>query len=558
MKNLIYLLSLPLWVLCLLGCGEEDHSFGEISAPENLTLSVNVIGADADNPNGDGSGLVRFEASADKAISYRFTFSDGTTDLAPSGILEKRFTSVGLNTYDVTVVANGTAGLATTLTDQVTVISTFSDEEAIQLLTGGSSKTWYWAADEPGHLGVGQNDGNEAANFFANFYQAVPFEKDSEDGSRCFYQDELTFSLDNGRLFYSLDNKGATFFNVAYEGVANGSAGFDNCYAFEVSTDPQLVTLSPSESVVVANDVPGQTRGTQLNFTEGGFMSYYIGSSTYEILSITDSRLVVRSVPGNDPGLAWYHVFSSTKPTQGGGGDEEPEYNTLVFSDEFDGDELNTTTWNYETGDGCPNLCGWGNNESQTYTDREENVRVADGLLTIEARREAFAGSDFTSARITTQDKYAFTYGRIEIRARLPRGGGTWPALWMLGSDIRTNPWPGCGEIDIMEHVGNQQNRIFSTLHYPENSGADGVSQSIIDEDVSDEFHVYRAIWSPNTIRFFVDDELYHTFDNDPSIPFNSDFFLIFNVAMGGNFGGDIAPDFQSSSMEVDYVRVYQ
>jgi beta-glucanase (GH16 family) len=550
----------PLLLLLVFGfaaCEQEDYAFGDIVAPQNLTVDVQVAGQTADRPNGDGSGTVTFNATADRAIGYRYIFSDGTEELSPSGRLTKRFTRVGTNTYDVTVVATGTAGVATTTTTSVTVESTFEDAEAVRLLAGDGSKTWYWAADEPGHLGVGQNDGDATANYFANFYQAVPFEKSGSADSECLYEDELIFSRDGDRLFYELNNFGRTFFNAGYESVVGGSAGFDLCYDFEVREDAQLVTLSPSESFVAANGIPGQTRGTVMTLTEDGFMSYYVGASRYEIISLTDNRLVVRAIQGNNDFLAWYHIFTTERPVAGGGGgtSEEPTFDNLIWQDEFNGTELADTNWSYNTGTGSN---GWGNGESQFYTDREENVRVEDGLLKITARRENFSGSDFTSSRIVTEDKFEFTYGRVEIRAKLPTGGGTWPALWLLGADYRTNTWPACGEIDIMEHVGNQQDRIFSSLHYPDNFGGNAATESINEDAVSEEFHVYTAIWSENTIRFFVDEELYHTFNNNVGLPFNSDFFLIFNVAMGGNFGGTISPDFQSSTMEVDYVRVYQ
>ncbi|NND88980.1 MAG: glycoside hydrolase family 16 protein, partial [Flavobacteriaceae bacterium] len=169
-----------------------------------------------------------------------------------------------------------------------------------------------------------------------------------------------------------------------------------------------------------------------------------------------------------------------------------------------------------------------------------------------------FSGSDFTSARLKTKDKFEFQYGRVEMRAKLPTGGGTWPAFWMLGADIDSNPWPGAGEIDIMEHVGNEQDRIYSTLHFPGNSGGDSIGSSTIISDVSEEFHVYEANWTANSIEFSVDGNVFYVFDNDPALPFNKDFFLLINVAMGGNFGGTIDPAFEMSTLEVDYIRVYQ
>ncbi|WP_116125526.1 family 16 glycosylhydrolase [Lewinella sp. IMCC34183] len=545
---------LLLFGLTLVACGQEEYAFGDLTAPSNLQIETNVAGQTADTPDGDGSGMVTFVATADNAITYKYIFSDGTEEVAPSGRLTKRFTQVGINTYQVTVVASGTAGIATTGSTEVRVESSFSDNEALTLLTGDGTKTWYWAADEPGHLGVGQNDGNAEANYFANYYQAAPFEK---VGNPCMYEDELIFSRQGDDLYYELNNFGSTFFNVDFLGVAGGSGGEDACLEYEVQEDAQLVSLSPSESVVMANDIPGQTRGTLLNFTEGGFMSYYVGNSTYEILSLTENRLVVRVVMGGNNALAWYHIFTSEKPVQGGGGGgtEEPEFENLVWSDEFDGDALDAASWSYDTGTGTD---GWGNNEAQNYTDRPENVSVADGLLKITAQRENFSGSDFTSGRIVTMDKFEFTYGRIEIRANLPSGGGTWPALWMLGANFDEVGWPACGEIDMMEHVGNDPDRILSALHFPGNNGGNAVTESTTVEGVEEDFHLFTTIWSENTIRFYVDDELYHTFNNNAGIPFNHDFFLIFNVAVGGTLGGTIDPNFSASTMEVDYVRVYQ
>ena len=547
----ISIISLFLASLLIWSCEKEDNKFGEVTEPDGLEVLALVVGADDANPGGDGSGLVNFTATADNAITYKYVFSDGTSEIAPTGELVKRFTQVGVNTYTVTVIASGTAGVSTSVTTEVTVRSDFDDAEAVQLLTGGSSKTWYWAADEPGHLGVGQNDDNSEANYFANFYQAAPFEKDGSEESLCLYQDEMTFSLDGETLQYQLDNKGQTYFNGAYEDVVGGSAGFDFCYDFEVMDEPQVVTLAPSESVVVDNGVPGQTRGTVLNFSEEGFMSYYIGATRYEILSITDNRLVVRAIQGNNDFLAWYHIFSSTKP-----GSEDPGFDELIWSDEFDGNGApDDANWAYNNGRGNN---GWGNSEEQFYTDRSDNVRVEDGVLKITAKREDFSGAQYTSARITSEDKFEFTYGRVEVRAKLPTGGGTWPAIWLLGEDYATNTWPACGEIDIMEHVGNEQDEIFSSLHFPGNFAGDAITRSTVVPGVSDEFHVYEATWSPDFIRFFVDGEEYHTFANNSDLPFDSDFFLILNVAMGGTFGGEIDPTFMESTMEVDYVRVYQ
>ena len=229
--------------------------------------------------------------------------------------------------------------------------------------------------------------------------------------------------------------------------------------------------------------------------------------------------------------------------------------NNLVWSDEFNTPGApDPAKWGYDIGTGSN---GWGNAESQYYTNRSQNVIVEGGMLKIKALKENFGGSNYTSARIKTQGKFSFKYGKVEIKAKLPVGGGTWPALWMLGNNITTASWPACGEIDIMEHVGNTQNKIYGTLHYPNFSGGNAVSKTINISNASTEFHIYSLDWRADAIRFYVDGTLFHTFTNTSSLPFNQNFFLIINCAMGGNFGGAINPNFTSSTFEVDYIRVF-
>lgn len=228
----------------------------------------------------------------------------------------------------------------------------------------------------------------------------------------------------------------------------------------------------------------------------------------------------------------------------------------LVWSDEFDiAGKPDASKWTHEIGTGD---AGWGNNELQYYTNRIENSEVSDGTLKIRLIKENYQGSSFTSARLVTKGKFDFQYGKIEFRAKIPKGKGTWPALWMLGANIDTVPWPESGEIDVMEHVGNQQNRIFSTLHYPGHSGGNAVGDSKMLETASTQFHVYAAEWTPTAIKFSIDNEVYYTFSNNSSMPFHHKYFIIMNMAMGGNFGGTIDPDLSGATFEVDYVRVYQ
>jgi beta-glucanase (GH16 family) len=234
-----------------------------------------------------------------------------------------------------------------------------------------------------------------------------------------------------------------------------------------------------------------------------------------------------------------------------------------TWADEFNIDGApDATKWNYDIGTGCPNLCGWGNNEAQYYTSRADNVIVTNGVLKITAKKESYQGSQYTSAKIFTKGKFDFKYGIIEIRAKLPIGAGTWPAIWTLGSNISSVGWPSCGEIDIMEHAGNRQGTIQSAMHTPSSNGNTVNKGSQFLSDVSTEFHVYKVQWTSEKMVFSVDDVIHYTYNpatkNSSTWPFDANQYLILNVAMGGSFGGPIGPNFVESTMEIDYVRVYQ
>lgn len=232
----------------------------------------------------------------------------------------------------------------------------------------------------------------------------------------------------------------------------------------------------------------------------------------------------------------------------------------LLWSDEFNySGSPNSSKWNYNIGRGDN---GWGNGEAQYYTNRLENVKVENGHLTITAKKENYEGANYTSTRLLTQGKFDFTYGTVEIRAKLPQGGGTWPALWLLGSNINAVGWPACGEIDIMEHVGNNQGKIQSAMHTPSSYGGTINHGSQYLDDVSSEFHVYSLEWTSEKMVFSVDDVVHYTYNpstkDSSTWPFDANQFIILNIAMGGGFGGDIDSNFISSTMVIDYVRVYQ
>jgi Glycosyl hydrolases family 16/Calx-beta domain len=234
---------------------------------------------------------------------------------------------------------------------------------------------------------------------------------------------------------------------------------------------------------------------------------------------------------------------------------------TLVWHDEFNESSLDDSSWNYDTGGD-----GWGNNELENYTNSSKNCFITNqNYLVIEARNEALGSNDYTSARIQTEGKRQFQYGRIDIRAKLPTGQGLWPALWMLGSDISTTQWPACGEIDMMEVLGQQPNKTYGTLHWGQ-VGTGGLSEggnyTLPSSDFSTEFHVFTTIWNADSIQWLVNDTAYFTArrtDIIGSYPFDQPFFLIFNVAVGGNWPG--SPDGTTTfpqRMIVDYVRVFQ
>ncbi|MEO1035983.1 MAG: glycoside hydrolase family 16 protein [Pseudomonadota bacterium] len=242
---------------------------------------------------------------------------------------------------------------------------------------------------------------------------------------------------------------------------------------------------------------------------------------------------------------------------------------TLVWSDEFDGSALDPEVWFFATGDGTEAGLpgGWGNNELQYYLP--DSAQLANGVLQITARRESFGGLNYTSARINTQDRFAFRYGRIEASIKLPAGQGVWPAFWMLSQDSPYGTWAATGEIDIMEAVnldGTGGNEIFGTLHYgaPFPGNVFTSVTYIPSEDVTDDFHRYAIEWDATEIRWYFDDTLYATQNSWSSTaapypaPFDQNFHILLNVAVGGNLPGvPNADTVFPVTMEVDYVRVY-
>ena len=283
----------------------------------------------------------------------------------------------------------------------------------------------------------------------------------------------------------------------------------------------------------------------------------------------------------NDPTLSNsgnYNNSTPNTPTQ-----SYTFNNELVWSDEFDQNgPVSQDKWNVETIP--PNNGSWWNGELQFYTDKEDNIRVEEGLLKITAKYESYEGKNYTSARINTQDKFEFTYGRVEMRAKLPNWEGMWPAFWLLGANIDEIGWPNCGELDILEHgdyvkdsTSNDPGLISSAVHYgPQDYSRQTTnvpgkiffdtgqerfirSEKIIEKPF-EEYHIYSMQWAPDKIQFFIDEEMHFEFPmQSQHSPFDKPFFLLLNLAVGGHWtDGYVAPGFIEATYEIDYVRVYQ
>jgi beta-glucanase (GH16 family) len=245
---------------------------------------------------------------------------------------------------------------------------------------------------------------------------------------------------------------------------------------------------------------------------------------------------------------------------------------SLVWSDEFNGTAVDADDWTHDIGTGCPDLCGWGNNELQYY--RSQNVTVSGGNLVITSRAESYGGAAFTSGKIHSRGKHAFLYGRIEMRAKIPTGGGMWPAFWMMPEDEVYGGWAASGEIDIMESA-NATTSVGGALHYggtwPSNTSTSG-SYSLGGANFAGDFHIYAVEWEPDTIRWYVDGVLFMTRTSDqwytnaapgnPRAPFDQPFYIILNTAVGGNYTGCTDGGCVTASLPqqflVDYVRVYE
>ncbi len=544
-QRYIQLGLLLLSLVLLHSCEENTYEFGDIITPSNINIVAEIIGQDATNPNGDGSGVVNFTATADDALSFKFVYN-GSEATKPDGKITYNFSELGVNTYTVSVVAIGTGGVSSSKTIQVDVLALYSAPDDLKQMLYGfdpanpdavTSKTWRIKSEVAGHFGLGPVGGT----VFGEWYQASANEKDGVG----MYDDRFIFNSDgtfqhvtNGTVF----GRGGLIDELSSIGGSGGTA--DNADILNYS----LADYTGNWSLIA----PGGVETIALSGL--GFIGYYIGNHEYQIFNRqTPNELALRITDANNE-FDWWFLITSEEPDPS----SQFVFNTLVWEDDFTTNGTpDSSKWTYDIGTGTN---GWGNNEVQYYTDRTDNAVVENGNLVITAKRENFSGSNFTSARLKTQGLFNFKYGRVEVRAKLPEGAGTWPAIWMLGSNFPTVGWPFSGEIDIMEQTGADKNTVLATCHWQDtasNTKAD-FSQTTAITNATSEFHLYTLEWTETSISMYLDNTKYYELTNSSMLPFNQDFFLILNVAMGGTLGGTIDAGFSEAKMEIDYVKVFQ
>ena len=534
-RNLVKFLFLISLLISCAGSAVEDGNTDTKEPveilPTNLSLSFNVKGADDNFPNGDGSGLVELTASATNAVSYSFRFGTGDSEKSSSGKVEYTYTDLETKTYDVKVLAYSTTDDYISIDKKITVyVKPDSEQSLLDLLAGDSFKTWKVNAAQDAHFSNG-----EEGKKYSTYWEAAAFSKTNAG----FYDDEYIFNV-NGTYTHKTNNNifGKANYLINDFGSTDQSANSDG--------EIEKYTLNEYQTTFEAKIEDGENK---IKITGNGFIGFYIGAHSYTIECYDSENIYLRSLDGSD-NTAWYIWLTSKTVSQT---PPKDQFTNLVWSDEFSEDgAIDSSKWVHEVGD------SWYNNEVQSYTSRLENSKVEDGKLKIIAKKESYNGNNYTSARIISNTKKDFTYGRVDIKAKIPGKKGTWPALWLLGSNFKSVTWPACGEIDILEAAQSNNFRVQSTVHHPDSYGEGDSNITNEYTDITEKFHVYSLVWTKQALTFYVDDKPHHIVGNSCALPFNWDQFVILNVAMGGTMGGEIAADFVSDSMEIDYIRIYQ
>lgn len=382
-------------------------------------------------------------------------------------------------------------------------------------------------------------------------------------------------------------DQGADFANVRYDHPTSFDLSGTHAFTFKLyvptsgltGNAPLQVSLKlqnglqgepwTNQTEIIKPIVANQWQTVSFNFNSDAYINLNPNNLPPQERQDLNRILIQLNGEGNtDQVVAYIDDFEFTSiPAE----EEPPLYTQLVWQDEFDGTgEVDDAKWHHQTL--LPAGGSWYNGEIQHYTDRIENAEVSNGTLKITAKAEVFTDQgitkNYTSARLNS--KFAFTYGRVKIRAKLPTGVGTWPALWLLGQNINedgaywdnqgfdTTPWPACGELDIMEHWGSNQDYVSSAIHTPSSFGGTVNNGGRMLPNASTNFHDYEMIWTPDYIEFRVDGVTHYTYEpevkNSSTWPFDANQYLLLNVAILPS----ISPLFTESSLEIDYVRVYQ
>jgi hypothetical protein len=411
-------------------------------------------------------------------------------------------------------------------------------------------------------LGVGASnlngDGSGIVNFTASATKAVNY------GFK--FGNELEIKEPSGTIQHTFTTVGTNAYNVTVTAYSSTDKRINVVKTVTVYVQDSAQQVLPSNLLVnievigVDNNKPyGDGSGT-VNFsaTAADAVSYgfIIDGQTEQLSANGNFQHVFNNKEGIDKHEITVKAYSSTNNFINKSETIPVSYyigKPPFWADEFfENGTPNSANWNYNLGAG-----GWGNQEVQTYTSNSENVIVENGVLKITAKSNGSGG--YTSARIKSENLFEFTYGIVEVRAKLPAAQGTWPAIWMLGANFDSVGWPTCGEIDIMEQKGWDKNKVLGTCHWSNNGNYAGYGLDTTVSNTSSSFHIYKLEWTEGgSIKFFVDNQQYFVMTTNASMPFNKDFFLILNVAMGGTLGGTIPGNFTQSSMEIDYVRVYQ
>jgi beta-glucanase (GH16 family) len=364
------------------------------------------------------------------------------------------------------------------------------------------------------------------------------------------YQSTIRFN--NGQLVTN------QFISLRFN-IKLGSATGTTVYS---ETHRPLTNAQGNVTILIGTGTPTIGNFSQINWNAGIHyltVEFFTGTTSCQWVSVPfNSEGQIGQVVSYCNGLYIYSACTTNT------------FNNLVWSDEFSvNGAISSTNWHHQTK--LPNGSSWYNGEIQHYTNRLDNSNVNNGILSIVAKKETFTDQgqtkQYTSARLNS--KFAFTYGRVEIRAKLPTGIGTWPAIWMLGKNINedggffdstfgTTNWPACGEIDIMEHWGHNQNYVQSAMHTPSSYGGTVNLGGQTVSTASSQFHIYTLVWTSEQMVFSVDGVVHYTYNpavkNASTWPFNADQYLLLNVAIESS----ISASFTQSAMEIDYVRVYQ